>query len=42
MLCVQAVIVTDPDLVAMVLNKANEVEKNSDAVYSQFNIVSAP
>lgn len=37
----QAVIVTDPLLVAVVLDKANEVEKNSKAVYSKFNVVSS-
>jgi len=37
--CQQAVIVTDPYMVAIVLDKASEVEKNSVAVYSQFNVV---
>lgn len=37
---VQAVVITDPVLVAAALDKANEVEKNSKAVYSKFNVVS--
>lgn len=36
----QAVIVTDPHLVAVALEKSSGVEKNSKAVYSKFNIVS--
>lgn len=36
----QAVIVTDPVIISTVLDKASEVEKNSKAVYSKFNVVS--
>ena len=38
----QAVIVTDPVIISTVLDKASEVEKNSKAVYSKFNVVSLP
>lgn len=36
----QAVVVTDPFLVAHVLDRSNEVEKSIDTVYSKFNVVS--
>ena len=38
----QAVVVTDPQLIAEVLGKDTEVEKSVEGVYSHFNIVSAP
>lgn len=38
----KAVVITDPFLVAAVLDKANAVEKNSKAVYSKFNVVRDP
>jgi hypothetical protein len=38
----QAVVVTDPQLIAAVLGKDTEVEKSVAGVYSHFNIVSGP
>ena len=38
----QAVVVTDPVIISAVLDKASEVEKNSKAVYSKFNVVNLP
>ena len=36
---VQAVVVTDPFLIADVLGRSNEVEKSVETVYSKFNVV---
>lgn len=37
----QAVVVTDPYLIAEVLGKDTEIEKSVEGVYSKFNMVSS-
>lgn len=39
---VQAAVVTDPALVAIVLDKASGVDKNSKNVYAKMNVVRQP
>lgn len=37
----QAVVVSDPNLIAEVLGKDTEIGKSIESVYSKFNVVSA-